>query len=142
MAFSGEHGSSPIERKTITAAIEQYKMVRLQSDDEDSVQKTTTTDANFVYGRSLEARTSAQISAGLNEVDIEVVTPGTQKTVIAGGVISTIDVPVGLSTDGKVVALSANSTPITQFSLGRNRDAASADGDEIIIFFDPKYIEY
>jgi len=142
MAYSGELGSSPIEAKTIDAAIEQFKIVKLQSESNVLISKTTASDANKVYGRCLYDRTADDITDNLTSVDVEHFTPGTIKTLVSSAAISSIDVPVGLADDGEIVALTENATPVSQFQIGRSYETAAAANDEILVSIDPRYIDY
>jgi hypothetical protein len=142
MSFSGELGSCPVESKQIEAAVEKFKVCKLKSASNSIIQKATASDANKVYGRVLDVRTADNITVGLDYVDVEKFVPGTIKTLIASAAISSYDVPVGLAADGKIAALSANATPVSQFQIGRSYETATDDGDEILVSIDPKYIDY
>lgn len=141
MSRCAEFGGSLICSREIEVAIEKYKLVKTKTGTTTSVLKTTTGDTYLVYGRCNNLVTATQYTAGEIDVDVEMLQPGTEKTVIAGEAIA-IQIPVKPGLDGKVIACVASGTPVDQFSLGYAMEAAAGDLSEFIVHFQPGMITY
>ncbi len=143
--LSGELSQGIItSKKTHTdnfTTVERFRAVDLKSTDISYVQYATASSTR-PYGRTIEARTAADLAAGLTQVDIQKLAPGDEVTLEAGEAIASLKTPCGLTTYGKIVALESNPTPVTQYCFCENLEAASGDGSKIICRIIDRLIEY
>lgn len=143
--YSGELTNGFVTAKQITSTefasgMERFRVVDLKSTDVDYIDYATASSTS-PYGITRDKRTTTQISNGETLVDVLVPVPGDEITCTASAEITAL-AKCGLAANGKIVALSANSTPTDQYCYCIAIETASADGNQIICRYVGDYIQY
>jgi len=118
--------------KKITEANEQFRAVK-HTTNLNEVDKCTGT-THLVIGVTDEAVTASEYTDGKNTLIVRKFVPGGEYTVVVDGAVDVKD-KAKLAADGKFTKVAINLTPVAQDYVGEFIEAATADGDEVLMHF-------
>lgn len=125
----------------VTAAVAKNILVKKSAGYAERVSSSITADGYDAIGKTENAVTTANITAGLDSVAVAHLTPGTIQQLTASGSIL-LGTYVAQDSNGKIKQLDASATPTGCYRLGIALEAASTNGDQIDVLITKDYIVY